>query len=123
MRRLLPLVFVALAVAAVATTAAGIAGTTQRGPGPGGVPKFVVHCEFSHRNMDDLIVFPAQPGRSHDHTYFGNRTTNASSTDESLRAAGATTCLRRGDTAAYWVPTLFSNGQPVTPRSATIYYR
>src|SRR5215212_7041896 len=122
MRRLLPLVLVALAVAAVATTAAGIAGTTQRGPGPGGVPKFVVHCEFSHRNTDDLIVFPAQPGRSHDHTYFGNRTTNASSTADSLRAAGST-CNRGGDRAAYWVPTLMSNGQPVTPLGATVYYR
>src|SRR5215212_7071382 len=115
MRRLAPLVLVALAAAGIATTAAGVAGTKQRGPGPGRVPTFAVHCEFSHRNTDDLIVFPGQAGRSHDHTYFGNRTTNASATPASLRAAGTSSCLRRGDTAAYWVPTLLTAGQPVTP--------
>src|SRR5215207_9899843 len=102
MRRFVPLVLLAAAAAAVAT-AASIASTTGRGGGGhgGGGRAFAVQCRFSHRNTDDLIVFPAQPGRSHDHTYFGNTTTSASSTDESLRAAGATTCLRRGDTAAY----------------------
>lgn len=124
MRRLAPLALLVFAAAGV-VTAASIASTSGRGGGGhgSGGRAFAVRCQFSHRNTDDLIVFPAQPGRSHDHTYFGNKTTSASSTDESLRAAGATTCLRRGDTAAYWVPTLFSNGQPVTPRSATIYYR
>lgn len=127
MRRLAPLVLLALAVAGIATTAIGVAATSTRsgGGGPGGGARgvFAVRCEFSHRNTDDLIVFPGQAGRSHDHTYFGNRTTNASSTLESLRAAGATSCLKRGDTAAYWIPTLFSNGQAVTPLSATVYYR
>src|SRR5215204_7279578 len=122
MRRLAPLVLVAIAAAGIATTAVGVAGTTQRGPGLGRVPTFAVRCEFSHRNTDDLIVFPGQPGRSHDHSYFGNRTTNASSTAESLRAA-TSTCGRRGDTAAYWVPTLISNGHEVTPFGATVYYR
>jgi hypothetical protein len=112
-----------LAAAAI-PTAVSMGSTSARGRGGhgGGRGVFAVHCQFSHRNTDDLIVFPGQAGLSHDHTYFGNRTTNASSTNESLRA-GATTCLRRGDTAAYWVPTLFSKGQAVTPRSATIYYR
>jgi Domain of unknown function (DUF1996) len=126
MRRLAPLVLLVFAAAGIATTAISVAATTDRGgPGRGfgGKRQFVVQCQFSHRNTDDLIVFPGQAGRSHDHTYFGNKTTNASSTLESLRAANATTCFRRGDTAAYWVPTLFSNGQAVTPRSATIYYR
>ena len=69
-----------------------------------------------------MIVFPGQAGRSHDHTYFGNRSTSASATPDSLRAAGTSSCLRRGDTAAYWVPTLLSAGQPVTPLGATVYY-
>src|SRR5262245_9326262 len=72
--------------------------------------------------MDDPIVFPGYPGMSHDHTFVGNSTTNAASTLESLRA-GSTTCRRRGDTAAYWMPTLLVNGQPVEPTGATIYYR
>ena len=44
---------------------------------------------------------------SHDHTFLGSKTTDAYSTDATLRAA-ATTCKRRGETAAYWVPTLVS---------------
>lgn len=119
---------VVLAAAGIVTTAVGVAGTATRtkagaAVGQGRNPAFAVRCEFSHRNLDDLIVFPGQAGRSHDHTYFGNRTTNAASTADSLRAAATTTCFRRGDTAAYWVPTLLSNGQAVTPLSATVYYR
>jgi hypothetical protein len=83
---------------------------------------FISSCRTSHRLMDDPIVFPGYPGLSHDHTFVGNTTTNASSTLASLRA-GSTTCKREGDTAAYWMPTLLLNGQAVEPRGATIYYR
>ena len=83
---------------------------------------FVSACGFSHRAMDDPIVFPGRPGLSHDHTFVGNATTDAFSTLRSLRA-GATTCRRAGETAAYWMPTLLVDGQPVEPRGATIYYR
>src|SRR5215218_5661562 len=108
-------VVVALVGAAVTiTTAAGAATRTEAnrgGPGHGGgLRYFAIGCGFSHSNMDDAIVFPGQVGRSHDHTYFGNRTTNAASTPESLRAAGRTSCRLRADTAAYWVPTLFNSG-------------
>jgi hypothetical protein len=72
--------------------------------------------------MDDPIVYPRQPGVSHDHSFVGNTTTNAFSTLRTLRA-GSTTCKRDGETAAYWMPTLLLNGQMVAPRSATIYYR
>jgi Domain of unknown function (DUF1996) len=83
---------------------------------------FVGSCTFSHMNMDDPIVSPGQPGASHEHSFVGNTTTDAFSTVRSLRA-GATTCKRRGETAAYWMPTLMLNGQTVAPRGATIYYR
>jgi Domain of unknown function (DUF1996) len=83
---------------------------------------FVSSCGFSHRRGDDPIVFPGRPGLSHDHTFVGNRSTNAFSTVRSLRAAG-TTCRRAGETAAYWMPTLTLNGLAVEPRGATIYYR
>jgi hypothetical protein len=72
--------------------------------------------------MDDPIVYPGQPGVSHDHSFVGNTTTNAYSTLQSLRA-GSTTCKRDGETAAYWMPTLLLNGQMIVPRGATIYYR
>jgi hypothetical protein len=83
---------------------------------------FAVACDFSHRNDDDPIVFPNGPGRSHNHTFFGNTTTNAFSTPGRLRASGSTTCSARADTAAYWVPTLLIDGQAVEPRGATVYY-
>jgi uncharacterized protein DUF1996 len=83
---------------------------------------FVESCDFSHRAPDDPIVFPGKPGASHDHSFVGNRTTDASSTYASLRA-GATTCKRQTDTAAYWVPTLHQGSEAVHPAGATIYYR
>jgi Domain of unknown function (DUF1996) len=83
---------------------------------------FVGSCMFSHQAKDDPIVFPGFPGLSHDHSFVGNTTTNASSTLRSLRA-GSTTCKRPGETAAYWMPTLLLSGQSVAPRGATIYYR
>jgi len=83
---------------------------------------FVSVCGFSHRAADDPIVFPGAPGRSHDHSFVGNRSTSAGSTLESLLAAGST-CRRAGDTAAYWMPTLLVDGRAVAPLGATIYYR
>ena len=126
MRR--PLVFVLLSLAATAPVAAGVASaasdsgdrdaaTVQRG-----VRYFAIGCRFSHRNQDDPIVFPAQRGRSHDHTYFGNRSTNAASTPASLRAAGQTSCRLRADTAAYWAPTLLGRDGPIRPVGAVVFY-
>jgi hypothetical protein len=80
-------------------------------------------CGFSHRNNDDPIRFPGEPGRSHDHTYFGNMSTTASSTPASLRASGRTTCGERADKSAYWAPTLFVAGREVEPiTTVTRYY-
>jgi Domain of unknown function (DUF1996) len=84
---------------------------------------FTSICRFSHRNTDDLIVFPGRPGLSHDHTYVGNVSTNANSTLRSLRRT-RTTCERKADTAAYWAPTLFDKrGRAINPTRAVIYYR
>ncbi len=84
---------------------------------------FESHCDFSHRNMDDPIVFPGKPGKSHDHTFIGNDTTNAFSTLASL-SRGTTSCERPGDTAAYWAPTLIGrHGEAIEPRGASLYYR
>jgi len=123
MRRLLLVVLLGVGAtlpAAAARTAT--VGPSHGGPGYGLRGYFAFGCGFSHRNQDDPIVFPALRGRSHDHTYFGNRSTNAFSTPASLRAAGTTTCRLRSDTAAYWAPTLFSQGRAVEPRGAVVYY-
>ena len=83
---------------------------------------FVESCRFSHQAPDDPIVFPGKPGASHQHTFVGNRTTDAFSTYGSLRS-GRTSCARAEDTAAYWVPALYQGASVVLPRAATIYYR
>jgi hypothetical protein len=109
-------------VALAAPGSVGLRGTVQHGgPGKGYGSYFAVSCAFSHRNTDDPIVFPRQPGLSHDHTYFGNNDTNASSTANSLRGK-TTSCRFSPDTAAYWVPSLVSAGQFVQPLRATVYY-
>jgi Domain of unknown function (DUF1996) len=87
---------------------------------PGG-PYFVVGCGFSHRNNDDPIVFPGEPGRSHNHTYIGNRFANASSSPPSLRGE-ATTCALPADSSTYWVPTLYLRRQPILPLVGLVYY-
>jgi hypothetical protein len=93
---------------------------------PAGTPQeinFLTVCRFSHRAADDPIVFPGVPGASHSHDFFGNRTTNAASTYDSLRAADTTSCNRTGDTAAYWAPSLLLDGQLVEPLGINAYYR
>jgi hypothetical protein len=83
-------------------------------------------CDFSHMNFDDSIVFPGSTGTSHLHAYFGNTGSNGTSTPQSLRTSGNTTC--RGGTAnrsSYWVPAMIDtrNGAPVAPREMIIYYK
>jgi hypothetical protein len=85
-------------------------------------PSFVVRCKFSHRNSDDPIVHPGKPGAAHSHDFFGNTSTDAYSTYESLRAAG-TRCSRPTDTASYWIPTVMWNGKALTARRGIFYYR
>jgi hypothetical protein len=126
-------------VMSVATAAAATAGalvasasgstrlegpTTPRGAAAARLAgvNFVSNCRFSHRAPDDPIVYPGEPGRSHDHSFVGNTSTNAFTTLETL-LGGATTCLRAGDTAAYWMPTLLAGAQSVLPVGATVYYR
>jgi hypothetical protein len=116
----------ALALTGLFAVLAGAAEGTVR-VGPEGralndVRSFVTLCGFSHRNRDDPIVLPRRPGFSHDHTYVGNVSTDAYSTVSSLRSA-RTTCDRKADTAAYWAPTLFADGQAVDPAGAVVYYR
>ena len=117
MRARIPLAVLA-AVAAI-TPAAGSTSppTTARIHGN----NFFSNCGFSHTSMDDPIVYPGEPGRSHAHTFFGNTSTFASSTFASLRRAW-TTCKPRADKAGYWVPTLFQNGREVRPSKAQFYY-
>jgi hypothetical protein len=122
------LFFVAVAALITATALVGPAALAGK-PAQTGVTRadlrgvnFVENCRFSHRASDDPIVFPGQPGASHDHSFVANRTTDAFSTFASLRS-GPTSCRRETDTAAYWMPTLLQGTTQVLPMGATIYYR
>jgi hypothetical protein len=98
---------------------------TSDQPTPYEIGAFRTSCSYSHMNNDDPIVFPRQPGKAHLHAYFGNTGADASSTAESLRTSGNSTC--RGGIAnrsAYWVPAVIDkNGAPVKPNSAQVYYK
>jgi hypothetical protein len=122
-------VFFALVIAAAALAAAGASsGGDSRGPTAlSDLPQFdnvefITVCKFTHFAPDDPIVHYKMPGMSHDHSFFGNETTNAFSTLTSLRK-GATSCQRPEDTASYWAPTLLLNNKRVTPVEADVYYR
>ncbi|MGI8461832.1 MAG: DUF1996 domain-containing protein [Solirubrobacterales bacterium] len=97
-----------------------IAATPQAAPVR--VAEFVADCPPSHRGADDPIVHPGEPGNSHLHEFFGNRSTDAFSTVKSLRA-GTTTCRPKGDLSSYWVPVLEdADGAPIDVLRATFYY-
>jgi hypothetical protein len=116
-------VIAALVVTAL-LTASGVSASTSGARAstfPGGA-YFNVACGFSHRNNDDPIRFPGRPGRSHNHTYIGNRDVTAASTTTSLRQGGETTCEIGDDLSTYWVPTLYEGTQPVVPYAGIVYY-
>jgi len=97
-----------------------LAARSEQIPGTGA--SFTSACTFSHDLMDDPIVFPDQPGASHMHDFFGNTSTDAFSTLDSLLGQ-ATTCDRPEDTGAYWAPALLLDGTTVPPAIAAFYYR
>ncbi|HXF72491.1 MAG TPA: DUF1996 domain-containing protein [Actinomycetota bacterium] len=86
-----------------------------------GIGQFVVRCPYSHTLRDDPILFPGLPGASHSHDFFGNVTVDASSTYDSM-VLGATTCRVPSDTAGYWTPTAYLDGEPIVPPVMRIYY-
>jgi hypothetical protein len=88
--------------------------------------EFQTNCSVVKRAPDDPILFPNLPGASHDHTFVGNTTVNASTTLDSLVAAGpyATSCVNPDDLSAYWFPTVYKNNQAVLPiGKQVIYYK
>jgi hypothetical protein len=85
-----------------------------------------IPCGYSHMAFDDPIVFPGQPGASHLHTFFGNTSTNANSTTESLFANKGSTC-NGGimNLTAYWIPAMVdtTNNRALIPMAQQVYYK
>jgi len=97
--------------------------TRVAGVGPQGRrAQFVVKCAYSHTAFDDPIVHRGQPGQSHSHDFFGSTIVDAHSTPDDL-LAGPTTCDQRLDTASYWTPSLYHDGEQVIPTGSVAYYR
>ena len=89
---------------------------------------FAARCNFSHRAQVDPVVSPGGTS-AHMHDFFGNKSTNASSTYDTMTATGvATTCSRPEDTAGYWIPTVSwkdtkGTQTTLTANRAVFYYR
>jgi hypothetical protein len=91
---------------------------------PDKVGAFRFICSAGQLLKDDPIVYPGQPGASHLHQFYGNTNANASSTYQSLRTSGESTCMSPLNRSAYWMPAMLNGrGQAVRPDYVTIYYK
>jgi len=91
---------------------------------PDVVGAFRFICMPGHLNKDDPIVFPGRPGAAHLHQYFGNTRANASSTYQSLRQSGESTCMSPTNRSAYWMPAMLDGvGNVVRPDYVSVYYK
>ncbi len=85
-------------------------------------PWFQMVCTLGDRRHDDPIVFPGQPGVSHEHQFFGAKSVTAFGSYAKL-STGGTTCNDKADTAAYWVPVLYDEqGVVRSPKRVRAYY-
>jgi hypothetical protein len=120
-------VWTAALLAAVAAAVLGIIVTLMMPPAASALSRdhgasFAVRCDFSHRNTDDPIVHPGEPGAAHSHDHFGNNSTKFDSTYESMIAA-TTRCTRPENTAGYRISTVKWNGKDLKAFRAVFYYR
>jgi len=91
---------------------------------PDVVGAFRFLCNAGALAYDDPIVYPGQPGKSHLHQFYGNTSVNASSTYESLRQSGDSTCMSPLNRSAYWMPAMLNGrGSAVRPDYVAIYYK
>ncbi|MFJ6797095.1 DUF1996 domain-containing protein [Streptomyces sp. NPDC091268] len=94
---------------------------SDRTPPPAYHHEFQAACSVTRTAPDDPIVYPGQPGRSHDHTFMGNTSTNANSTTASLYG-GTTACKAPADASAYWMPSLYKGDQKILPTGPQVIY-
>ncbi|MGA7817482.1 DUF1996 domain-containing protein [Caballeronia sp.] len=80
-------------------------------------------CSYSHTLADDPIVYPGKTGEAMVHDFFGNASTNANSTYETLRTGKDVTCDAIADRSAYWVPQLKRASGIIMPTFEKTYYK
>jgi hypothetical protein len=105
------------ALAFVSGTWSGPAAQASSSTGNNG--EFIIRCPMTGevQPIDPIMV----PGGTapHTHMFFGHYNVKATSTAAGLRKQGSgskvTTCQDPDDTAAYWAPESFLNGQPYLP--------
>jgi hypothetical protein len=91
---------------------------------PDVVGAFRFLCSAGQVSYDDPIVYPGQPGKAHLHQFFGNLEANASSTYDSLRKSGESTCQNELNRSAYWMPAMLDGkGNVVRPDYVSVYYK
>jgi hypothetical protein len=92
------------------------------GADPVGAFRFI--CGAGQVSYDDPIVYPGQSGASHLHQFYGNTSTDASSTYASLRQNGEGSCGNKLNRSGYWMPALLDGkGHVVEPDYVSIYYK
>lgn len=84
-------------------------------------PRLAASCYYSHSSEEDPIIHP-MPGMGHAHRFYGNESTNQTSTNASLRE-GTDLCKQQGDKSAIWTPEASWNGVPVYAGRAVVYYQ
>lgn len=87
---------------------------------------FRIQCGFAKAGIFDPIVYPNQNNKGHLHYFFGNAGVNPSSTTESLRTSGNSTCTGGiMNRSSYWVPAIIdsANNKPIAPSFVIVYYK
>lgn len=87
---------------------------------------FRIECLQNKMSEDDPIVFKNKKGAAHHHSFFGNTDIDFSSTTDSLKKSGNSTCKGGiANRSAYWVPSLIYTPQnkPIKADWALFYYK
>lgn len=84
-------------------------------------PQLQIGCGVAKIATADPIV-RGPISETHKHVFFGNKSVSHSSTYKSLYNYKATTCNKKYDTSAYWVPVVRHGSDVLRATKATVYY-
>jgi hypothetical protein len=97
---------------------------TSQVPSPSTTGAFRIACDPSHMSNDDPIVYPGVVGAAHHHTFFGNVSINANTTNP---ASGGNSTCKGGimNRSGYWIPSMIDTrtGKPLKGDGNVVYYK